>query len=85
MLLLQSIQLSLPITASVGGRTSMVPEILIDPFFAEHSKKCGEERGCETWMRQGPDGGDFGRRSGPGDGARVGAVNERTIDGVDQA
>ena len=36
-------------------------------------------------MRQGPDGGDFGRGSGLGDGARVGAVKERTIDGVDQA
>jgi len=74
-----------PAFAACRGRISMVPEILIDPLFAEHSKKRGEERGCETCIKQRLDGDDFGRKSGPGDGARVGAAKERAVDGVDQA
>jgi len=74
--LLKSIQLSLPVAALIGRRTSAVPEISIDPLFTENCEKRGEGRGCEICVKQRLDGDDFGGRSCPDDGARVGVGEE---------
>ena len=69
--LLESVQFSLPIPGLVGGGTSTISGVSVDPLLPEHREKHCRERGCQTRVKQTLDNDDLWRRTGPVDGAGV--------------
>ena len=60
----ESIMLSLTVSATLDHRPTCIPQVPVEPLFAQHRDKCGEQGDQETRVHECSNGNDLARRTG---------------------
>ena len=61
--LLESVALSLTVSATLDHRPARIPEVPVEPLLAQHCDECSEQRDQETCVHQSGDSDDLTRRA----------------------